>query len=184
LVVTPSTKQITYEDNLKAVSKYWGNTCTSAQRTLWIQRALQERRFDRLGQARVPSGYEVFVASNMARLTCGWAITAAPIGYAKAVLIKALILTWVPASSWVTVVLAGWGAGTPPDRQQIWRAGPYTSPARNPINPEFRFFGFTSAGGTYLDSTVVSGKYYWFRVRGVDITGAYYPRFQAQILIP
>jgi hypothetical protein len=182
LVVTPSTAQIIYENNLTSISQAWGQTLSAAQRQLWNKLAMDQRRYDRLGQPRVPSGYEVFTSRNLIRLTGGYTITTSPILRTKTVFATGLTAVWVSTTSYVWVVHTFSTGASTPDFMQVWRAGPFTSPARNPIKPEYRFIGFKKPVAGYADYAVTAGLYYWYKCRFCDANGLALKWFEVQIL--
>jgi hypothetical protein len=181
--VVPSTLQIQYENNLSAVSNAWGYTLTAAQRLQWINCAKDQVKVDRLGQTRAPSGFELFVARNMIRLTGAYPITLTPLGAPKACLFTGLTAQWVGASGYVLVLLSFSGSAASPDFEQFWRAGPFKSPARQPQKPDYRFLMYKKPPASWHDYGVVSGNYYWYRARGCDISGVTYKWFEVQVYV-
>jgi hypothetical protein len=173
--------QQVYENNLKAVTQYWGGTATATQRQGWAKMAAGMMVSSRLGQTRQPSGYELFVRQNMNRLACGQVILSTAHILESIGPITTLTAVYSVPLARVTVNLFGWGALPAPYTVQYWRAGPFLSGGRQAQTPEYRYKTYKQPASAWLDTTVVANRWYWYRARGISQYGIDLNWFEVQV---
>jgi len=54
---------------------------------------------------------------------------------------------------------------------EIWKAGPYDTQARKPIEPEYKYLKHGHNVTVQYDSGLTLSKWYWYRARWIDIDG-------------
>jgi hypothetical protein len=73
-----SIKRDAVQDRLTAVIDYWKKTFTTAQRLLWTQKAQQAVLTNKVGDAYVPTGLNLFVRANTQLLATNQALVTVP----------------------------------------------------------------------------------------------------------
>lgn len=174
--------QVVYQNHLGTLAQYWGGTLTEDEREAWRAFGREITVKGRLGDLHHPNGYNLFISRNMNRKRWGEAILNRPIDDQK----KLIWWLWnmhydLPGTR---IRWMHWGvpSGEYPDLYEGWVAGPYNSPARRPIEPEFRYYKFVSPGvGLISKNQAADNKYYWMRMRLGDFAGIVSPFLYKQV---
>jgi hypothetical protein len=130
-------------------------------------------KVSKIGTLYMPSGYQYFMQINMQRKRRGLAIMDLPPEKSEVTGIQSLLVEWYAAGVRFKITGATYTTGLPSDaRWEIWLAGPYDSPGRYPIEPEFKFDAFRSDYPVfYTTYGQTAGKWYGIRIRLNDGLG-------------
>lgn len=167
-----TTPQQTSRALVTTVSQYWGGTCTFTQRQTWVDRARSVIVTDRLGTKYNPSGYQLFLKWNLQLLQAGGAIMAsAPVGNeATDIYEMTAMSSGMPSEMMISLYKQGF-AQIDAFALVIFRAGPFSSGGRRPIEPEYRKVAVQSPPSTYTDVGLDLMKFYWWKAFGVFASG-------------
>lgn len=180
--VPNTAKQVTQQGYLTTVSQAWGGTLTADERETWNGRAKTVIWSDRLGNPYIPNGYQLFMKWNIRRLVMGLAILTTAPGAQDWETVEYLYTTYNVGGAYAQAKLLDWGAGYPSSYGlEYYRAGPYDSGGRNPIEGEWRFKKRTVPPNRYNDTTVVALKWYWYRARQIAQYGDVGNWFEGQV---
>lgn len=163
--------QLTRRARLTAVSQRWGGTLTATQRASWEALAKTKRFPDQFGEMKGISGYSLFLKRNMNASPWISGYIDTPIEGGEKMYIGLFELTFQISYPRVWVRPRYGLSGNNQDYYDYWRAGPYESPARNPIAGEWRRKHQELA--SWYDTTIITGKYYWYRMRGGWASGVF-----------
>lgn len=177
-----TTKQIAMNDKLIAVSQHWGASMSAEERETWKERAKNEVWRSRLGDAYIPTGFQLFMKWNIRRKVMGLTIMQVAPGAQEWVEASEIRLYFHTGVSGILVNLRkkegvsieGYGV-------EYDKAGPYNSGGRLPIGGEWRFLRREVPPDYYIDYNYVSGKYYWYRARAVTKFGGVQNWFEKQV---
>jgi len=183
--VQPNTSaQQVIQTNLSTVTNAWGSTLTEEQREMWRLAARDHKLINRLGEEYQPTGYLFFCKVNMLILALGKSSLTEPYKAHKPLPIKS-ISTSSSSTGYIrcNCVLLDYSLQDSTRGIQYFVAGPYDSGGRRPIDGEYRQVGVRWGGDAYWfgSSGYISGKYYWFKCRGVNQYGEHANFHVAQI---
>ena len=156
--------QQTRRARLTAVSQRWGNVLSAADRQSWIDLAKSLKFPDRFGQLKGISGYNLFVKRNMNRYPFVTNYLDKPTEGGELFYVEVLELTFQVVYPRVWVRPRHGDVSNNQEYYDYWRAGPYDSPARNPIEGEWE--RKHQALASWYDYGITTSKYYWYRTRG------------------
>ena len=180
--VPNTTKQIAQQVILTAVSKDWGQTLNIEERKTWSNLAKAIVWSDRFGSPYIPNGYQLFMKWNIRRKVMGLAIMKVAPSVQEKVYVKMLAIQVLMATLRIKInLLKSWyfeheGYGT-----EYYKAGPYDSGGRSPIEGEWRFLDRQIPPNNYWDMAVVINKWYWYRGRQISEFGDVGNWFQEQV---
>lgn len=157
--------QIEVNNRMTTVSQAWGNTLTEAQREAWREAARSQVWKSELGDTWRPSGYNYFCRQNLNRLMMGLGIMTIPPAAVPDIYCDEFELKWEATTMVVMMQLKGFVTGAYPDQVQYFKAGPYDSQGRRPIEGEWRYYDKQLPGSWLYDYDVVIYKWYWYRAR-------------------
>lgn len=170
--VPNTTLQVEQQDILIIVAGNWGNLLTTAQRNTYTESAKQVRWTGRLGDPYIPNGYQLFMKLNIRRLVIGLGVmlTAPPVQ--EWVYVHDMTAASVPGAK-ITVKLRSHASGTLVQSYGVeyYRAGPYVSGGRRPIDGEWRFKSRKVPPAQYVDTDVNLNEWYWYRARQISEFG-------------
>jgi len=158
--------QQTIQGYLTDLSQHWGANLSESDREAWRQLARVTEFSNRFGEPVHYSGYNLFVSRNMYRLRWGVMILDTPPVETGSMIFDWWETEWQLAQA--RVRLRVWEDATTVAAFccEFWKAGPYTSPGRRPIEPEWRCINIDFAVGFgYFDYDVIANRYYWYRFR-------------------
>lgn len=170
--VPNTAKQVAQQVYLTAVAQAWGGSLTEGERETWNERALTETWTDRMGDPYIPSGYQLFLKWNIRRKVMGLAILITAPGSQEWVWIDLFAVQALVGQ--IAMRLRDFGAvGTELTSYgtEYYKAGPYDSGGRRPIDGEWRFLIRKVPPALVFDNAVVPGKWYWYRGRQVSEFG-------------
>jgi len=148
---------------LSNVAYRWGHTLTEAKRQSWIDFAKSLTFPDRFGDNRTISGYNLFLKRNMNVYPWKSTYIDVPSEGGEKYFVETLECTYYTSPSRVWVRPRYGSLGNNHDYYDYWRAGPYNTQARYPIEGEWRRKQQVLA--SWYDYTISTGKWYWYRVR-------------------
>jgi hypothetical protein len=168
---TPSSQQLYYKGKMEVVCKAWGQLLLEAERSAWVNAAVNFRVIDRFGRQYTCTGYQMFCKLNMQRSVAGLAILPLPPIVGLPFLLEGLTvgLSGVPGVG--TMHAISLTPAYEPDMVQYWQAGPFDSPGRHALGNEFRLVGIERPFDDEDTALLTIGKYYWFRARGGQDSG-------------
>ncbi|MBW2648424.1 MAG: hypothetical protein JRC53_01180 [Deltaproteobacteria bacterium] len=157
---------------MTTVSGNWGSLLSDSEREQWTALASNLKHTNALGQEYQPNGYNVFIQRNMNRLRIGMVFTKTPVRGNGAINDDDFSLAPLAGGVKIKVVLkADTGMALIAAAWEIWVAGPYTSPGRRAIEPEFKWETSCQACTSQNASGLTPERYYWIRARWVDKDG-------------
>jgi len=177
-----TTPQQKAQDAVGEASAGWSGTLTADQRELWEQHARSQRLVNRLGLHWVPSGYQMYMKRSVQALLLGGSIQEEPPVEIRA--IKVLTVTIIAGSAVGEAEIEMTFATAPyqPDVMQVFRAGPFVGGGRKPIAPEFLEVQQVLSPFAWTDTGLLSGQYYWYRVRWGVLEGVVSAYWLGQVL--
>ena len=167
---------------LITLAESWGQVLNETERESWRKKAREERKIGRLAISYQPSGYQLFCSRNMIRSVVGLGMATRPEFGMLPFYYSNFRVEIVVGGGAVECELEGWGSGDEPDFGQFFRAGPYKSAGRTALACEYRLKSVERPIDVFTDSTVIAGKYYWYRARGGRDCGVVGNLFQTQVL--
>ena len=169
---TATTDQLAQRAKMTLLSAAWGGTLNAGERTKWSELAKQLSFIDRVGNHYSPNGYTLFIQRNMNRLKLGLSMSNDPVEGNGAIddslngVISKLSGTYIQSYCKTyqgnIIQSTAW---------ELWKAGPFDSPGRTAIAPEYRLLTCVIGSKTYDDYAVTFCKYYWYRIRWIDKDG-------------
>lgn len=182
--VPNTSDQVVIQGYMTDVSQAWGGTLSETDRQSWREKAKTEIRVNRLGVKYNITGYQFFMQINMALRTWELSIRNTPPVDLEPYFIKEMTISSL-LSSEIRVALLMYNSITALKGTQWFIAGPYSSPGRNPIKPEFRQIAvrFGTFGVSLRETGFDIGSYYWVKVRGINKSGIHSGFWQMQILV-
>lgn len=180
--VPNTVKQVTQQGFLSITAQYWGGTLTGIQREKWTRRARTVVWKNRFGDDYIPSGYQLFMKWNIRRLVMGLVIMNIPPQPQEWVDTDEFLVVSVVLEGLISINLVkdpahqneGYG-------NEYYRAGPYTSGGRKPIEGEWRFVNRQVPPVRYKDFDVEPNKWYWYRARVIAEFGDVQNWWEAQV---
>lgn len=165
-------KQLTAQGRITSSSQAWGQTLTQAMRDKWNELAEQLTFYNRLGQAYKPTGYIVFIQRSIQRERMGWSTTGL-IYQGNGAIDDSVsyVITEAPGNKIRCYLRQFDNSAIIASAWEIWVAGPYTSEARYPIEPEYKYNGHAHDTTNYPTSVLLQDRWYWVRLRWVDYDG-------------
>lgn len=180
--VPNTTKQVIQQGYLTTAAQAWGGTLTAAERQTWNDRAETILWRDRMGDQYIPTGYQLFMKWNVRRLVMTLTIMKDAPMLQEWVYVYKLFATPYPGEPAVRMWLRPGDTGLVQSYGiEYWKAGPYDSGGRNPIEGEWRFLVLKVPPAYYKDSDVIVDKFYWYRARAVAEFGDVQNWFYKQI---
>lgn len=178
-----TTKQIVQRARLTSVAGEWGGTLTGEQRAEWDLAAQDERFRNKLKQEFRPSGYQLFMKLNLQAKFLGGILHVMPPKKPDGVYVWRMRLTSHIGddANFMTMEKSEF-VKVDADGMEIFRAGPYNSGGRRPIEPEYRFLKLETATYFYKDFDVIDTKWYWYRMRWFFETGYVGNWWEGQVL--
>ena len=184
--VDPDTgDQRTQRAFVTSASQHWGGTLTPVERQAWMVAARDQRFINRLEKEWTPSGYQYFMKLSVQALTLGYPIQDLPPDDIAPCYVEQARVYWDAGFTKVAVTLEK-TAGVRVDATgfQIFRAGPYSSGGRRPLEGEYRYIANMTITWRYLDGFPGAGEWFWYKVRyfwNVGVVGGFW---ENQILVP
>jgi len=178
-------KQQLQRGKLEYLARAWGVLLNAANRETWRESAVDQVFKNRLGGEYRPSGYQLFMKWNLQLAVIGDLHNAnAPTGIWN-VEIYSLDVLSPPVLIKIWIKLAN-RAGDNVDCRAaiIFKAGPYTSGGRRPIEPEYRLLVVQKPPATYTDWDLQADNYYWYKAFGVLDSGQRTNSFESQVYRP
>lgn len=161
-----TSKQQAQRGLLTTLSSKWGDVLTANEREQWGERAAEEVFTNRLGMEYRPSGYQYFMKLNLQSAFLSAKFTAAPPMKPDAVYVLRLrLLASAGQPENIVAFEKAFTVRVEADGFEIFRAGPFVSGGRRPIEPEYRFLALETVSYAYLDAGIIDTKYYWYKVR-------------------
>lgn len=177
-----TTAQQSARAKLTYLADYWGSTLTAAQRQTWAERAAEVKLPDRLGRLYNPTPFNLFISWNLQLAQIAdLPYNSAPLGREKTAIEELeLAATAFPGEVKTRLVKA---AGIDVDCRAVMYklAGPFDSPARRPILPEYVVEGYEKPPTTHFIYGLLA-KYYWVKAYGVFQSGRRTVAFEGQVL--
>jgi len=182
--VPNTTKQVVQQGFLKTASQAWGSISFGCDRDSYNNLAKSIVWRDRLGSPYIPSGYQLFMKWNIRRLVMGLGLMVKAPPIQEWVDVKELVIFWHAVGPKFIMRLVR--TVTPvqyPESYgvEIYKAGPYNSGGRNPIEGEWRFLTSMVPPTTYYDTDINSTKFYWYRARAIVEFGDVQNWFEEQV---
>lgn len=181
-----TTKQLAINASMTTVSQAWGGTLLPAEREAWVEAAREQTWKNRLGGDFIPSGYMYYMKLNLVRAFLGLGILKMPPAKPTEVYADRFEPVWMPAKIQIWGRLQKFASGYYPDGVFYYRAGPYNSGGRSPIEGEWRFLVKQLPDVYFKDGDLVSYKWYWYRAKwylNEGITGNFFvAQVQAQFV--
>jgi len=167
--VPNTSKQVTYQVDLKNCAQAWGGTLTAAEREEWERATEWYHLPNRFGELVKPTGYHLFIHVNMILKRHSQPLLTKPAQ--KITPAIGMVLTLTAVASYPRVQGKFYSTIGSADRVEYWKAGPYDSGGRKPIAGEWRIDQFKTFGGIYYDYNVTLNKWYWYKARWVEYVG-------------
>lgn len=146
-------------------SQRWGQTLTSAQRAMWEELARKKRFSDRFGDLKSISGYLLYLKRNCQRKPGYSGYLDEPTEGGEIAFFGEFELTYYPSTPYIWVRPRYGAADNNHEGYEFWRAGPYTSEARNPTEGEWKYKQDKIPPSSWNDLGITNGKWYWYRFR-------------------
>lgn len=170
--VPNTTLQIGQQNYMTTCAQAWGVSLLEGERESWVKYAREVTFSNRFGEKVHYSGYVLFMSRNVRRLRWGYTITKVPLIYSKYMNWSTVLIQAEAAGNRVRYQATGYSTGMAPDLLEAWIAGPYDSPGRKPIEPEYKWVGVDKTVPFAIFKTgLIVGKYYWCRMRLGDKSG-------------
>lgn len=161
-----TTKQINQRALMSTVAGNWGGLLTEPKRERWDMAAREVIAYDRLGGAYVPSGYQYYMKINLQAAFFGGGVQMIPPILLKSVYVGSASARSSPSVNAIIVRLEKeTSVKVDADGFQVFKAGPYDSGGRRPIEPEYRHLALQRDHYQYVDFDVVDTKWYWYKMR-------------------
>jgi len=169
---------------LGSLAAAWGGVLSVANRETWADRAADQVFKNRLGTEYRPSGYQLFMKWNLQLMVISDIMYFnAPTGIFNVEIEKIEVWMGVMSEVWIQLTNS-LDMNLDCRAVMIFRAGPFSSPARHPIEPEYRMLNFTKPPAAYEDYPQPTGNFFWYRCFGVLDSGQRTPAFEDQIYVP
>ena len=179
-------KQIAINTSMTTVSQAWGGTLTASQREAWVEAAREQTWKSKLGDDFIPAGYMYFMKLNLVRKFIGLPVKTLPPTKLTEVYADTFEPYWEPYYDDIRGRLMGFVTGSYPDGVFYYRAGPYDSGGRRPIEGEWRYMTKKDPNYLFIDTDLVSYKWYWYRAKwylNEGVTGNFFnAQVQAQVV--
>lgn len=171
-VVPNTSAQVAIQGHMSAAATAWGTYLTSAQRTAWEIYAKNVIWADRLGDKHSPSGYNCFISYSIQRQRWGLAILFDPPSTHRSEFPSSYsVWSDVPGNLHADLAYPVLNPGC--DGVEYWVAGPYDSPGRRAIEPEYRFelvrLVPQASGAQWVQTPY--NKWYWVKARFIWLPG-------------
>jgi len=183
--VPNTTKQVAQQGLLTTASQAWGGVLKVEERQTWHELAKSIVWRDRLGSPYVPSGYQLFMKWNIRRLVMGLSLMAKAPAWEEFPYVKFLSQEisatdpYIAMRLSIAVTVSHSGYGT-----EYYKAGPFDSGGRHPIEGEWLFMNRRVPPAAYVDLDVLNGKWYWYRGRSIGKFGGVGNWFEEQSYVP
>lgn len=163
--VPNTSAQQVYQADLTSVSQAWGGTLDADDRQAWEDYSKSQYMIDRFGEKYTPSGYNLFMSRNLIRKRWSMSILLRPYHRIKPLIATDWYVEWQVSYPRVYVRMLNGNNKGYPDKLEYWRAGPYASGGRKPIDGEWLLKKITGYGGWYNHTWTTSGDWFWYRCR-------------------
>lgn len=177
-------KQVTQQGYLIGVAQAWGGSLSPGQRETWKERAKEVIWTDRMGDPYIPSGYQLFMKWNIRRKVMNLVIMSEAPGIQEWVMVGELRLGFDPVGQLIFMRVSkvlGAGVNVESYGVEYWKAGPYNSGGRKPIDGEWRFLRREVPPSAYLDVDFIANKWYWYKGRAIAEFGDVQNWFTKQV---
>jgi len=180
--VPNTAKQLVQQGYLTVVAQAWGSTLTADQRDTYHRSARSIIWKDRFGDDYIPSGYQLYMKLNTRRKAMGLGIMTTAPPKQEFVEVNFLNVESFLESGWIAMnlrvtlgqVISSYGT-------EYYKAGPYNSGGRRPIEGEWRFLKRKVPPSAYIDTAVSPNLWYWYRGRAISEFGEVQNWFQVQM---
>lgn len=180
--VPNTAKQVVIQGYMTSVSQAWGGTLSTADRQTWTDLARSIVWRSRLGDTYVPRGYQLFMKWNIRRKVMGLAIMlTAPVVQERVFVLDLNHGVYLTGPFIAVNLRKEVGVGVDGYGVEYYRAGPYESGGRSPIEGEWLFIDREVPPGVYKDYDVIVNKWYWYRGRQIAKFGDVGNWFQIQV---
>jgi len=182
--VPNTSKQVVYQNMLSTLAGYWGSDLTERERASWRAEASNVTFSNRFGERVHYSGYTLFISRNMNLKRWGANWLRLPIKSTGKMVFDKVAMLYQSGGPHLFWRIYNYGVdGLPwPDLFEAWLAGPYDSPGRRAIEPEYRFMAsIIYPPNLYKYHGILAGKYYWMRIRLGDLNGTVSPYQEEQV---
>ncbi|MBA7677875.1 hypothetical protein ES703_86141 [subsurface metagenome] len=181
---TPTGLQTAQKNRVVTACAAWSGTLTEAERQSWKGAAAGQVRMSRVNTPYIPTGYQYFIGLSTQLLRQGFVIRTLPPPVGEPLLFTYITADQVVGYNYLRTRFEGREPSSSTTVQgEDWIAGPFVNEGYTPQNYDFRFVEFRSihAGNLYTD--LVTDKYYWFRMRWIDVYGRVGNWFQIKTII-
>lgn len=174
--VPNTSKQVTIQQRLTTCSQKWGYDLSESERESWRSLAREALFYNRFGEPVHYSGYNLFVSRNMNRIRWGMSVLFSPIEDSKLMEMRSNSMYYQATHNRINCRIYQYPTGYWPEVYEVFYAGPYDTPGRRAIEPEYKFWDYETVTSQWIRITVVTpGKYYWVRLRLGDKCGIVSP---------
>lgn len=180
--VPNTTKQVVQQGYMTTVSQAWGGTLDADDRLTWTNLARSIVWRDRLGSPYIPNGYQLFLKWNIRRKVMGLAIMTIAPAVQERVYVHAMNAGVSAVHDRINMRMAksdadnvdGYGV-------EFYKAGPYGSGGRHPIEGEWLFLARKVPPTLYADFDIIFDEWYWYRGRTISKFGDVGNWFERQV---
>lgn len=180
--VPNTSKQVVQQGYMTLVSQAWGGTLDSDERQTWVDRAKTIVWSDRLGSPYIPSGYQLYMKWNIRRLCMGLSIMKiAPVQQEWVYVQELNLLVQEPYKIEIRLFEKVGSSIVQSYGVEYYKAGPYNSGGRKPIEGEWLLLSQKIPPAKYNDTAVITGKWYWYKGRAISKFGDVQNWFTEQV---
>lgn len=174
--------QVAIQQFLSIAVTDWRTVITADQRQAWNEYAKTQTTIDRLGNVRIPTGYNLYVGRSIQRQRQGLGGLFDPPTDNQQEMGSEIRFAIAGAGNRIDWFIALYFDQVNPSTIEGWAAGPFTSQARTPQSEEWRFVEYRSPPQR-CRLTVTPGDWWWFRVRVPTADGRHSSWLQGQFSI-
>ena len=173
--------QVVIQSHLSTAVINWRTVLTEENRQAWNEYALTQRTIDRLGETRIPNGYNLYIGRQIQSLRISGPLLPMPPDDNELNAGDEITIVVDTGGIRITWRITGWFAGVAGPKIEGWAAGPYSSQARNPTSDEWRFVEYR-VPPQRCRLIVSLGEWWWLRIRAPLLNGRVSSWLQGQAL--
>jgi len=182
---THTQKQVDQWNRAVAAAQAWSGILTDDERLAWRRAAVNQTSVSRLGTTYIPSGYQYFLGLTIQLFRQDYTLRRMPPTATEPFMhlaVEAVQVTGYPDK--LRTYFIDRSPAYPTEIQgEDWMAGPFKNNGYHPQRNDYRFTFFRTITGGKLYSGLVPDKYYWFRMRWIDVFGRVGNWFETSILL-
>lgn len=167
-----TSKQLAQNALMTTVSQAWGSAGSTVDREAWEIYARTVQLKNRLGSLYIPTGFGIYMKLNLQRAKWGLSILNEPLLELEPKDPGTIFMhRYYTPDRWIVNLGTGVWVSHAGEGTQYFKAGPFDSPGRKPIEGEWRHLQTRIPPEYGYSYDAIAGKWYWMRARQIWLSG-------------